>query len=55
MLSGIRKTVIMDVKHYRIVKRLAKRNHMAIYAVIHEIVDQHCERMNRLEELKETT
>lgn len=54
MLLGKPRAVVMDLTHYRKIKRLAKRNRLKFYEVLHEIIDRHCERMTRLEELKET-
>lgn len=53
MLVGKPKSVLLDTKHYRKIRKLARRSHLKIYEAIHEIIDQHLVRMNRLEELRE--
>ena len=53
VLIGRPKSVILDIKHYRKVRKLAKRSHMKIYELLHIIIDGHFERMERLAELKE--
>ena len=51
MLVGQPKTVILDRKHYYKIRKLARSSHLKIYEAMHEIIDQHFDRMNRLEEL----
>jgi hypothetical protein len=53
MLVGKPKSVLLDTKHYRTVRKMARTNHLKIYETLHTIIDQHCERMSRLEELKD--
>jgi hypothetical protein len=52
LLVGKPKSVILDIKHYRKVRKLAKSSHMKIYELLHIIIDGHFERMERLEELR---
>ena len=54
MLVGQPKTVILDRKHYYKIRKLARSSHLKIYEAMHEIIDQHFDRMDRLEALKET-
>ena len=51
MLVGKPKSVVIDFKHYRKIRALARKNHLKLYEVLHEIVDQHIARMDRLKEL----
>ena len=51
MLLGKPKSVVIDFRHYRKIRALARKNHLKIYEVLHDIVDQHIARMDRLEEL----
>jgi hypothetical protein len=53
VLIGQPKSITVDRQHHRMIRHLAKKNHLAIYEVMHEIVDQHISRMQRLEELKD--
>ena len=53
MLIGRPKSEILDFKHYCKIRKLARANHLKIYELMHEIVDQHFDRMDRLEALNE--
>ncbi len=54
MLVGKPKSVLLDAKHYRTVRRMARTSHRKIYEQMHEIIDQHLARMNTLDKLANT-
>jgi hypothetical protein len=53
MLVGTPKSIVIDFKHFRKIKTLARKNHLKLYELMHIIIDGHFSRMERLGELRE--